>query len=211
MNDTIKKALEWRYATQVYDPEKKVSEVDLHTILEAGRLAPSSFGFEAWKFIVIEDPAVRQKLLEVGYGQPKILNASHLVVVAYKTDIKGYIVKDRIDRVAKVQNQSVESLGQMKQMLDMNITKRSDTELDTWIKAQAYIPLGVMITAASLLHIDTGPMEGFDAAKVDEVLGLQKKNLHSTYMLALGYRGDDPAALRPKVRQTFEEVIEFVK
>jgi nitroreductase/dihydropteridine reductase len=98
----------------------------------------------------------------------------------------------------------------LKQMVNGNMAGRSDAEIDAWTKSQAYIALGVMIETASLLEVDNGPMEGFDPAKVDEILGLKAKNLTSTLLLALGYR-DEHAPVRPKSRRSMEEVVEFIK
>ena len=211
MKNQILQALNSRYATQVFDPKNPITTDELNTILEAGRLSPSSIGLEPWKFIVVENPEIRAKLREAGYNQPKITDASYLIVIAYRTDTRENILKERLERVSKIQNVNQENLDPLKQMIEGALSSRSDAELDTWIKAQAYIPLGIMIETAALLNIDSGPMEGFDANKVDEILGLKAKNLHATSMLALGHRGDDPAALRPKVRQSFEEAVMFIK
>jgi len=96
-------------------------------------------------------------------------------------------------------------------MLDGSVAQKiKDGSLECWVKAQAYIPLGIMIETAALLGIDGGPMEGFQPEKVDDILNLKEKNLKSVTMLALGYRGEDPASSRPKVRREFDEVVEFV-
>lgn len=211
-NLEILKALNWRYAVKVFNPNKKVSDEDLYTILESGRLSPSSSGIEMWKFIVVENPDIRKKLREVGDDQPKITDASHLIVLTYRTDIEENLVKERLERTAKIQNQRIEELDGLKSVLEGGLAKHIKQEdLEAWAKSQTYIPLGMMLETASLLGVDAGPMEGFTNEKVDEVLELQAKNLKSVTMLALGYRGLDPASTRPKVRREFDEVIEFIK
>lgn len=215
-NKTIKreeiiKALNWRYATKIFDINKKISKEDIHTILESARLSPSSNGIEMWKFIVVENKEIRAKLLDAGYGQPKITDASHLVVIAYRTDAIENMTKERLERTAKIQNININELEGLKTMLDNTVnTKSKNGTLLSWIKAQAYIPLGMMIETASLLEIDNCAMEGFIPEKVDEILNLKDKNLKSITMLALGYRGDDIASTKIKVRRAFEEVIEFI-
>lgn len=211
MEKEILNSLSWRYAVQVFDETKKVSQKDLDTILESGRLAPSSYGFEPWKFLVIENPEIRAKLREAGYGQPKITDASHLIVLARRTDARANISAERIERTAKTYGTSEEQLQDFRDMMDGAIKSYSDEYLDADMKAQVFIPLGTMIETASLLKIDSAPMGGFDAQKFDEILGLKAKNLTATVLLALGYRGEDEAAKRPKVRRSFEEVVEFVK
>jgi nitroreductase / dihydropteridine reductase len=211
MKEEILKALKWRYATKVFDPKKKVSKEDIHTILESARLSPSSIGLEMWKFIVINNPEIRAKLREAGYGQSKITDASHIVLITYRTDIAENIGKERLERTAKIQNQDVKELDGLKQMIDNSIEQKTkDGTLEFWAKMQGYIPLGIMIETASLLGIDSCPMEGFSNEKVDEILNLKEKNLKSATMLAIGYRGNDPQASLPKVRRAFDEVVEFI-
>lgn len=210
MNKEIIDALHFRYAVQTFDPSKKISSEDLTTILESARLAPSSIGLEAWKFIVVENPELRTQLQTAAYGQSKVTEASHLVVLTYRTDHES-ITRERLERTAKIQNQPVENLGGLKAMADGGIAKTvADGSYESWMKAQTYIPLGMMIETASLLKIDNAPMEGFDAGKVNEILGLASKKLKVATMLALGYRGEDPVAHRPKTRREFGDVIEFV-
>lgn len=205
--EQILQALNWRYATQIFDKEKKVSEEDIHVILESARLSPSVFGIEPWKFILVNNKELRAKLGK----QPKMTEASHLVVIAYRTDVAENITTERLVRTAKIQNQKIEDLGGLKAGIEGTIAgKVASGDAEAWIRAQAYIPLGMMIETASLLGIDNGPMEGFDPAHVDELLGLKAKNLKSVTMLALGYRGEDPVALRPKVRREFDEVVEVI-
>lgn len=206
----IIKAMNWRFATQVFDASKKVSDEVLKTILEAARLTPSSFGIEAWKFLVIENPELRGKIREAAWGQPKVTEASHLIVIARRTDVREHITDELLARTSKAQGVGLEALDGLKQMVNGNMAGRSDAEIDAWTKSQAYIALGVMIETASLLEVDNGPMEGFDPAKVDEILGLKAKNLTSTLLLALGYR-DEHAPVRPKSRRSMEEVVEFIK
>jgi len=211
VREQILKALNWRYATKIFDVNKKVDEEDIHTILESARLSPSSVGIEAWKFIVVKNPEMRAKLKTVGYMQPKITDASHLIVIARRTDVVENITREALERTAKIQNVLIDDLGGLKNLIDGSIQgNNKNGTLEAWVKAQAYIPLGIMIETASLLGIDNGPMEGFDANAVDELLGLKEKNLKSTTMLALGYRGEDPVADRPKVRREFDEVINFI-
>lgn len=210
MQEQIVKALGWRYAVQNFDGTKKLGDSDLKTILESGRLAPSSFGLEPWKFIVVENPEIRERLQSVAYGQSKVTEASHLVIIARRTDARERIVGERIERTAKIQGQDEESLAGFREMLDGVIASRDDAAIDIWNSRQAYIALGMMMETASLLGVDNAAMEGFDPAAVDEILGLKEKNLTATVMLALGYRGADPAADRPKVRRSFDEVVEFI-
>ncbi|MBK5215756.1 MAG: NAD(P)H-dependent oxidoreductase [Candidatus Pacebacteria bacterium] len=211
IREKIIKSLKWRYATKVFDSSKIVSEDDINTILESARLSPSSIGIEMWKFIVVKNKELREKLREVSYNQPQITDASYLIVIAQRTDAVENMTKERMERTAKILNAEEDSLVGLKTMLEGSITqKSSDGSLDSWIKSQTYIPLGIMLETAALLDIDACPMEGFLPEKVDEILGLKDKNLKSSTMLTVGYRGVDKMSEYPKVRREFDDAIEFI-
>jgi nitroreductase len=211
MQEKILEAMNWRYAVKVFDPSKKITEEELKIVLETGRLSPSAIGIEPWKFIVVESTELRQKLRAASYDQPKVTDAAYLIIIARRTDVRANIAKELIERTAEIQNVKPEDLDPLKQMAEGGIARMDDHALDAWAKAQTYIPLGIMIETAALMGIDAGPMEGFSNEQVDAILGLKEKNLASTTMLTLGYRGEDPAAKRLKVRRKFEDVVEFVK
>lgn len=208
--EQIIQALTRRYATKIFDKNKHVTEEDLLAILEAGRLSPSAYGVESWQFILVKNEGLRKKLRTASYDQPKVTDASHLVVLAYRTD--GHVVVDElVGRTAKTQGKTVAELQGFSDMVHGAVTHLGEEGTKTWYKSQTYIPLGIMITTAALLGIDSGPMEGFNAEEVDDILGLKEKNLHATAMLALGYRGEDPYATTPKTRKQFEEIVTILE
>lgn len=209
-NNKLVEALNWRFAVNEFDTLKKVSEDDINTILESARLAPSSFGIEPWKFVVVKNKEVREKLRAAGYDQPKITDASHLVVITYRTD-KENLSQELIKRKSLATGKVESDLEGLKGMVDGTISSKSDDEFISWSKAQTYIPLGIMVETASLLAVDSGPMEGFEPSKVDEILGLKEKNLSAATMIVFGYRGEDDGALVPKTRRPFDEAVEVVE
>lgn len=210
MDHPIINALQWRYAVKEFDAAKKVSEDDIRLILESGRLAPSSFGVEAWKFLVIQNSALRDSLRKVAYDQTKVTDASHLILITRRTDVREHIVDELIVRTAAASQKDPSDLDGLRQMVQGAISFMSDADVENWARCQAYIPLGMMVQTAAQLEVDSCPMEGFDKKAVDDLLGLASKQLASVAMLALGYRGSDSAAMRPKVRRPFEEVVEVI-
>lgn len=203
----ILEALQWRYAVKGFDATKKVSDEDFETIIESARLAPSSIGLEPWKFFVIENTEVRAALREAGYGQPQITDASHLIVLAHRTDAAA-LPKELVARTAIAQGVTEEALAGLQQMAE-GATGRPAPE--AWLSAQTYIPLGMMLETAALLGVDTCPMEGFDKQKVDEILDLASQNLASTSILAVGYRGEDKYAHTPKTRRAVSDVVTIIR
>jgi nitroreductase len=199
--------MNWRYAVKKYDPSKKLSAEQVNLVKESLRLAPSSFGLEAWNFIHVTNPETRAKLREVGFGQPQITDASELFVLAPKISIDEKYVDEFVASVAASRNVPVESLAMYAQMLKQNVIARPAEDLKIWLAHQIYIPLGVAIANLANNHIDASPMEGFDAAKFDEILGLDTLGLHAQVILAVGFRADDDTyASIPKFRNPAEKV-----
>jgi len=211
MNESLLNALNWRYAAKTFDTTKTVSEADIATILESARLAPSVLGIEPWKFILVKNPEMREKLKAAAYGQTKVTDGSYLVVVTHRTDADA-LAGELMDRTMNTTGATAEQLADYKAMVEGTVAAHSSSPdvMNGWLSAQTYIPLGMMIETAALLGVDAGPMEGFDPAAVNEILGLTEKNLAVTTMIAFGYRGEDVYATTPKVRRAYDEVIEVV-
>lgn len=201
--------LNWRYATKQFDPNRKISAADWATLEEALTLSPSSGGLQPWKFIVVTDPAMRARLLPASYGQPQISAASHLVVFASKSNFNDADVDAHIRHTASVRGVPVESLAPFRDMLVGGIVKAQDEAgRNAWARNQAYIALGNLLTSAALLGIDACPMEGFDRAQYDEILGLKAAGYASAVIATLGYRSSaDKYAGALKVRFPRERVI----
>ena len=200
-------SLKWRYATKKYS-SRKLSEDTLQQIVEAVNLSASSAGLQPYRLIVIENPELRKELGE-GSRNPQIAEASHLLVFA----VYGVIKKEHIERyaqlTAEVRGVAEESLADFKNSLTNHLLSKTDEENFTWSAKQAYIALGTGLIAAANLQVDATPMEGFDAEKFDEVLGLEEKGLKSVVLLALGYRDEenDFLANLKKVRFPKEEFV----
>jgi len=206
--ETLIQQLNWRYATKQFDPSRKISTSDWATLEEALRLSPSSGGLQPWKFIVVTDPAVRARLTPAAFGQAQIKDASHLAVFAAKTNFSEADVDAHVSQVAQAQGAPVEKLAALRNMLVGGIVQRYDAAARyAWAQNQAYIALGNLLTSAALLGIDACPMEGFDRAQFDEILGLKAKGLASAVIATLGYRlPTDKYATAPKVRFPKEQL-----
>lgn len=201
----ITQALGWRYATKKFDTAKKISTPDFNELLEVLRLAPSSFGLQPWKFIVVKDAALRTQLKGAAWNQAQITDASHLIVLCARTDMDASFVRKYIEHTAQVRKASVESLKGFEDMMLGSIKARS-AHLIEWNKHQVYLALGMLLEAAALKGIDACPMEGFDPAQFDKILDL--KDCTSAVVCALGYRAtDDDAANYVKVRFPKSDVI----
>ncbi|MFV3410091.1 NAD(P)H-dependent oxidoreductase [Bdellovibrio bacteriovorus] len=209
---TIQDALEWRYATKKFDATKKISDVDWTTLRNSLTLAPSSYGVQPWKFLVIENPEVRNQLKPVSWNQTQVTDASHYVVFLYKEKMDADFVQKFINRVAEVRSAPLEALDGYKNMLVENLVKAPEEKIRVWSQRQAYIAMGFLLQTAALLKIDATPMEGFDPAAYDKILGLEGTGWKSVATVALGYRHQEDALQnQKKVRFAEDDLIQYIK
>lgn len=207
----LREALEWRYATNLFDTTKEVSENDLTYILESTNLMPTSFGLQPFRIIVIRDSATKEKLVEHSWDQRHVADNSHLVVLAARTDTDESMISEYTARIEATRGLPTGATDGFKNMMIGSLTKRSAEDRLVWAQKQTYIALGGMIAAASERGIDNHALEGFDPQKYNEILGLTEKNLHATVILALGYRSAEDAGQHyKKVRLNIETLIKKV-
>lgn len=206
--DNVITQLNWRGATKSFDANKKVSEEDFAKLMEAARLAPSSFGLQPWKVVVVKNPELRAQIRAAGYNQPQITEASHLVVLCSRTNFGEQDVEKFVQSIVDERGVPAESLADYKGMMVGAVTGRSAEAADNWNARQVYIMLGVLLETCAMANIDAAPMEGFDNAAVDKILGLSEKNLASRVICGIGYRSEnDWVSKVKKVRFPKEEVI----
>lgn len=201
--------LNWRYATKQFDSQRKIDPKTWAALEESLVLTPSSFGLQPWKFIVVKDPATRERLVPASWGQRQVADASHLVVFAIKSNLGEQDIETYVNRIAEVRGATRESLAGYRDMMVGSLIKsRDDVGRNSWAANQTYIALGNFLTSAAVLGIDACPMEGIEPAKYDEILGLDKKGLHTVVVATAGYRAaSDKYAGQKKVRFPKSEVL----
>lgn len=209
-NETLLTQLQWRYATKQFDPSRKIPAADWKTLEESLVLTPSSFGLQPWKFLVIENPAIREQLVPASWGQRQVADASHLVVFAVKQQLSAEDVDRHIARTAELRGINPESLNGLRSVILRFLDRPAESfSPGHWAACQAYIALGQFMACAAMLGIDTCPMEGFEPAKYDQILGLTQHGYNAVVAVPAGYRApDDKYAGMPKVRFPASEIIE---
>lgn len=203
--------LNWRYAVKSFDSTKKVSDEDWNTLEESLILAPSSYGLQPYKFIVVTDAAKKTELTPAAYGQTQIADCSHLVVVAYKKVLTDADVEHFVEHIQEVRRQPREALAEYEKTMKGTAKKAVDENyIETWNSRQAYLALGFLLETAALLAVDACPMEGFNPAEFNRILGL--KDYSAVALCAIGYRNEEKDWLvkLPKVRFPKEELIERI-
>ena len=201
-------ALNWRYATKKMNGQKVPAE-KLNTILEATRLAPSSFGLTPYRIILVEDEATKALMSPHCYNQPQIIESGAILVFAAKTEINASTVDAFVAEIAEQRGVPVEALKDYEGYMKGAITPRSAEDLQIWAAKQTYIALGFALVAAATEQVDATPMEGFNPDGLDEVLGLKALGLHASVILPLGYRdaANDYLSNAKKVRTTADKLI----
>ncbi|MCE7040708.1 NAD(P)H-dependent oxidoreductase [Dyadobacter sp. CY312] len=206
MSDLIEK-LNWRYAAKRMTGES-IPEEKLNTILEAIKLSPSSVGLQPYNILVISDKTLKERIFNEAAQQPQIKESSHLLVFAVWEKITAEHITQYMNLIAKTRGIEVASLEQFQQKISDSILDRTEQTNFDWAARQAYIALGHASVAAASEHIDSTPMEGFNNAKLDDILELNKKGLKSVVMMTLGYRDStsDHLASAKKVRRSNEDL-----
>ena len=203
-------SLKWRYAVKKFDPARKVPEETWKALENSLVLTPSSYGLQPWKFLVITDPVLRQKLVEHSWNQKQVADCSHLVVMLSRAQLSTADVDSWINRIVQVRGGTPEqSTGYRKLMIGDIVEGPRAQYSGEWAARQVYIALGQFMLAAASLSIDTCPMEGFVPTKYDEILKLNGTGWTTTVLCPCGYRSiDDHHAKTPKIRFDTKQIIE---
>lgn len=203
--------LQWRYATKRYSDEK-VADQSVERIIEATRLSASSLGLQPYRLFVVNDGTLRQQLAEHSVN-PQVVQASHLVIFAAFSSIDEEMIDNYMRLISRKRSIPMESLAAFRENGFGSLLHKPAAEFFVWATKQAYIALGTALIAAAAEKVDATPMEGFNAEKFDEVLGLKEKGLKSVVLLAIGYRdvGNDSYGKMEKVRWPMEEFVTHLK
>lgn len=196
--------LNWRYATKSFDSSKKVSPENLAKILEAIRLAPTSFGLQTFHIVHVTNLELRNKLKVLAWNQSQITEASDLLVFCARNDIKQRI-EDYFNLVTGGDENIKTAMSSYKDIMtgfEANLPEEYKTP---WVTRQAYIALGFAMAACAELEIDSCPMEGFEPVGFKNALNLPE-NIVPVVCLSIGYRSLSDK-VRPKVRFDLSDLV----
>ena len=201
--------MDFRHACKIFDATKKISDEDMHYILEVARKSPSSFGMEAWKFLVITKDELREKLKPFCWNQPQITTCSHLVVVLAGINtlkVESGVVQSQLMR----RNLPQDNLDAFIKLYASHLsdTLSSDDKIYQWSARQTYIASANMMNAAAFIGIDSCPIEGFEKENIEKVLELDTTKFQVAMILPFGYRVNEQSK---QLRSSFESVVEFIK
>lgn len=211
-NEELLQQLNWRYATKLFDPGRKIDAETITAIEDSMVLSPSSFGLQPWKFIFVEDQTTKDQLLPLSWNQPQTRDCSHFVVLCYDDSFELSEVDRYIDASLEARGGQASDHDALKgQMVGFVQRSIDGATIDDWCKNQIYIALGQLMASAAFLGIDTCPMEGIQPSEFDKVLNLENSGFKTMVACALGYRSeDDKYATLPKVRYPKDQIIERI-
>ncbi len=208
-SEHILDAFRWRYATKKFDPRLVIREEDWAVLQEVAILSPSSIGLQPYRFIVVTSPELKARLRPACNGQAQVTDCSHFVVFTSRTSLDESVAGRHVELVARTRGQSEESLGGLFRMITGFVQEPKGSDIAPWAAKQAYLAVGFLLASAALMRIDACPIEGFDANRVDEVLGLGGTGYAATVCCALGYRSpDDKYAGLAKVRYPASDLVD---
>jgi len=209
MKNIFLKAMDFRHACKVFDETKKISDEDINFILECARKSPSSFGMEPWKFLVITNDELKEKIRPACWNQVQITSCSHLVIVLARIESVKPESGEPQKRFAR-RDISQEQLDFYIDLYSKHLEKTLsfNENIYAWTSKQTYIALGNMMTAAASIGIDSCPIEGLSKEHVEEILELDTKQFQLSMVLPLGYRINEQSSQQ---RLPFDEVVEFIK
>ena len=199
---TFLEAMEFRHACKLFDESRKIGDEDFNYILECGRLSPSSFGMEPWRFLVVTDEQKKRDLRPLCWNQKQITTCSHLII----------IVADK----AAVQNEAYIEAMFARRGLDPEATRAyieryksflAEQDISCWTKKQCYIAAANMMTGAAYKKIDSCPIEGFEKERVEEYLGLDPKDREVALIVTFGYRAKPQP---PKHRLPLDSIVTYL-
>lgn len=208
----LNEKLIWRYATKKMDAAKVVPQDKVNRILEAARLAPTSSGLQPFEIIVVTNPEVKAKLRVAGYDQAQITDGSHILVFAAWDNYTAERIDGVLEQLAGERGGPSETLtAYYDRLKGMYLPRTGEVNFEHAAR-QAYIAFGIAVTAAAFEGVDSTPMEGFDPAQVDQILGLRERGLRSVTLLPLGYRAEvgDWLLGQKKVRRPMAELVSLV-
>lgn len=216
LQDKLIETANRRYATKKFDPERHLDDDDWQTILEIGRLSPSSFGYEPWQFVELDNPQMRQAIKPFAWGAVNSINgADKLLIILARKDVTydSDYVKHMVQDVKRHQYSPDSATSQkFKHFQEDDLVLNNDRARFDWAAKQCYIAMADMIAAAATLKIDSCPIEGFNREKLESYLAkqgiLDRQHWGVAIMVSFGYRAEP---IKPKTRQSMTDIYHVIK
>ncbi len=171
-------AIYQRRAIKHFDPDHELSEAEIEKLFEATIQSPTSFNMQNWRFVLVRDKELRQKLRAAAVDQAQVTDAS--VVVLLTADLKAWANDPaRYWREAPKAVQDI-LVPWMEPFYDGKETLQRDEAMRS-----CGIAGQTLMLAAKAMGYDSCPMIGFDADQVAELIQLPKDHVIG-FMITIG-------------------------
>lgn len=162
-----------------------IPRADLRELLHLVGRAPSAFNVQPWRFVVVQDEALKASLAQATYGQQQVLRAPATIVLYSDMASALERIPDAMhpDMPADKRAAGVESFR-------ARFARQTEEERESWGNAQANIALGYLLLLAESLGYATSPMLGFDPDRVKTLLGLAA-HARITALVSIGYPAEE--------------------
>ncbi len=161
----VEKAIIERRAVKAYDPQHRMTEDEISKLMSLAMLSPTAFNIQNWRFVLVQDAALRQEIRKVSWDQAQVTDASLLIVLT--ADLKAWEKQpERYWRNAPkpVQDYLVPAIGQY-------YGGREQVQRDEAMRSCGMAAMTIMLVAREMGY-DTCPMDGFDFDAVTKLLNL---------------------------------------
>lgn len=195
-----------RRATPSFDGSPLPDEI-LSKILQAGMNAPSGYNIQPWRFVVVRESAQKKRLQEAAMGQPKVAEASAVIVCCGDLNAPIGDTLDKVLAESEKHGFTKEQNQQMKELLNKTFSGPPGNAMGitpdyaVWVNRHVMIAFTTMMWMAEILGYDTAPMEGFFEDKMKSVLNIPE-HVRVVALLGIGkLKGaDKPFAGRRKLQ-----------
>jgi nitroreductase len=210
MDHNILESLQWRYATKKFDETATIDASKIEVLVQSFNLTATSYGLQPCRLVVIENKELQEKMLPICFNQSQVKDAAAVLVLC-TTPVDGAYINSYFDLVSKQRGTEKDVLKPFQDFLVKYFSKKTEQEIESWARNQAYLIMGNLLTVCATQGIDSCPMEGFSPNGMDELLDLKKQGLKSILLLPVGYRSEaDIMASQKKVRQPQETMVSYL-
>lgn len=202
-----------RAAVKDFDPALPIAPDEWEFLRATLGNVPSSYGLQPYRILEVRGEALRDKLREAAYDQRQVTDADRLLVFAVITEFGETELEAHLERLRTIREMPEEAVAIYRsKVIDRVLHVLSPAQRRHWQARQAYIGLGVLLSAAAQRGIDTCPIEAFDIEKWDSLLDMEWKGLSCVCACAVGYRSqDDCYSKLPKVRVPMDEFLPVIE
>lgn len=187
MNSVIEN-IHARRAVKHYDPEHRMPEEEIQTLLDTAMQSPTAFNIQNWRFVVVRDPELRKQIRAVAWDQAQVTDASLLIILT--ADLKSWAREPKRywkNAPQPVQDFLVPAIGQYYEGKDQ--VQRDEAMRSCGLAGQT------LMLAAKSMGYDSCPMDGFDFDAVGKLISLPDDHVIS-FMIAIG-KGTQEAWPKP--------------